>query len=96
MEGCTLQEGNNMYIKRDFDFRDLINNCWECDDVLEAVYDNDKEDALMDLLENECFPYDVPTLTEVNDLLRFEGDWVLETLGINPEEEEDEDDVGEE
>ena len=82
-----------MYIKRDFDFRDLQNNCWDCEDVLKTIYDNDKEDALMDLLENECFPYDVPTLTEVNDLLRFEGDWVLETLGIETEDEEDEEDL---
>lgn len=82
-----------MYIKRDFDFRDLQNNCWDCEDVLKAIYDNDKEDALIDLLENECFPYDVPTLTEVNDLLRFEGDWVLEMLGIETEDEEDEEDL---
>lgn len=79
-----------MYIKRNFDFRDLQDNCWDCDDVLEAVYNNDKEDALMDLLENECFPYDAPTLTEVNDILRFEGDWVLEMLGIKTEDEEEE------
>ena len=36
-----------MYIKRDFDFRDLQYNCWDCEDVLEAVYNNDKEDELM-------------------------------------------------
>jgi len=82
-----------MYIKRDFDFRDLQDNCWDCDDVLEAVYNNDKEDALIDLLENECFPYDAPTLTEVNDLLRFEGDWILEMLGIETEDEEDGEDL---
>ena len=82
-----------MYIKRDFDFRDLQDNCWDCEDVLEAVYDNDKEDALMDLLENECFPYDAPTLTELNDLLKFEGDWILEMLGIETEVEDDEEDL---
>lgn len=80
-----------MRIAREFDFRDLEYNCWNCEDVLEAVSDNNMEDALMDLLE-ECFNADVPTLTEVNDLLRFDGDWVLETLGINTEEEDDDDD----
>ena len=80
-----------MRIAREFDFRDLQYNCWDCEDVLEAVADSDMEDALMDLLE-EIFNSEVPTLTEVNDLLRFDGDWVLETLGIDPEEEEEDED----
>ena len=80
-----------MRIAREFDFRDLQYNCWDCDDVLEAVENADMEDALMDLLE-EVFNSDVPTITEVNDLLRFDGDWVLETLGIDPEEDDDDND----
>lgn len=80
-----------MRIAREFDFRDLEYNCWDCEDVLEAVANADMEDSLMDLLE-ECFNAEVPTLTEVNDLLRFDGEWVLETLGITPEEEEEDDD----
>ena len=79
-----------MRIAREFNFWDLQENCWDCDDVLEAVENADMEDALIDLLE-ECFNTEVPTLTEVNDLLRFDGEWVLETLGI--EEEEDDDDL---
>ena len=80
-----------MRIARDFDFSDLVNECWDCGSVLDAVYNNDMEDALMSLLE-DVFNANVPTLTEVNDLLRFDGEWVLETLGIDPEEEEDDDD----
>ena len=80
-----------MRIAREFDFYDLQNECWECDDVLEAVADANMEDELMYLLE-EVFNSDVPTLTEVNDLLRFDGDWVLESLGINPDEDEELDD----
>lgn len=80
-----------MRIAREFDFNDLQNECWDCDDVLDAVYNADKEDALMDLLE-EVFNADVPTLTEVNDLLRFEGEWVLGVLDIYDEGEEDEND----
>ena len=79
-----------MRIAREFDFRDLQYNCWDCEDVLEAVADADMEDALMDLLE-DCFNAEVPTLTEVNDLLRFDGDWVLESLGINPDDDDLED-----
>ena len=81
-----------MRIAREFGFHDLEDNCWDCEDVLDAVYNADKEDALMMLLE-DCFNEEVPTLTEVNDLLRFDGDWVLETLGINPEEDEDEEEL---
>lgn len=80
-----------MRIAREFDFSDLVNECWDCGSVLDAVYNNDMEDALMSLLE-DVFNADIPTLTEVNDLLRFDGEWVLETLGIDPEEEEEDDD----
>ncbi len=81
-----------MRIAREFDFSDLQYNCWECEDVLDAVYNADKEDDLMMLLE-DVFNEEVPTLTEVNDLLRFDGDWVLESLGINPEDDDDDDDL---
>lgn len=80
-----------MRIAREFDFKDLQYNCWDCEDVLEAVANADAEDALMNLLE-EVFNSDIPTLTEVNDLLRFDGDWVLETLGISTDDEELDDD----
>lgn len=77
-----------MRIAREFDFWMLQEECWDCDDVLDAVENANKEDELMMLLEDN-FCDEVPTLTEVNDLLRFDGDWVLETLGINPEEDEE-------
>ena len=80
-----------MRIAREFDFRNLQYNCWDCEDVLEAVSNANKEDDLMMLLE-DVFNEEVPTLTEVNDLLRFDGDWVLESLGINPEDNENDDD----
>ena len=81
-----------MRIAREFTFYTLQDECWDCEDVLEAVANADMEDSLMDLLE-ECFNAEVPTLTEVNDLLRFDGEWVLETLGIAPEEEDEDDDL---
>ena len=77
-----------MRVAKELDFWKLQEESWDCDDVLDAVADADKEDALMDLLE-EVFYDNVPTMTEVNDLLRFDGDWVLETLGIDSEDEED-------
>ena len=77
-----------MKIAKELDFWRLREESWDCDDVLDAIANADKEDALMDLLE-EVFYDNIPTITEVNDLLRFDGDWVLETLGIDSEDEDD-------
>ena len=43
----------------------------------------------MDWLQ-QVFEGDIPTLTEVNDYLRFEEEDVYEALGIEEEEEEEE------
>lgn len=84
-----------MRIAREFDFYDLQNECWDCDNVLDAVYNANKEDDLMMLLE-DVFNAEIPTLTEVNDLLRFDGEWVLESLGIDPEEDDEDEDEDDE
>ena len=44
----------------------------------------------MEWLLDELYP-DGMSETELNDLLRFDSDWVFETLGISDEDEEDED-----
>lgn len=87
-----------MEIKDTFSFSDLQNRCWSgAIDTLITVYNNDKEDELISLLEM-IFEYDIPTLTEVNDFLWFEDEYIFEQLGISDddEDEEDEDDVEEE
>ena len=88
-----------MEIKMDFDFRKLQNNCWSgAIDTLITVYNNGKEDELMSLLEME-FEYDIPTLTEVNDFLWFEDEYIFEQLEISTDEDddaEDDEDVEEE
>ena len=92
-----------MEIKDTFSFSDLQDRCWSgAIDTLITVYNNDKEDELMSLLEME-FEYDIPTLTEVNDFLWFEDEYIFEQLGISTDEddddeedEEDDDDVEEE
>ena len=81
-----------MVVKREMDFSDLQRECWSgAVDTLQTIWENDKEDELMDLLEAE-FCDEIPTMTEVNDLLWFEDDWLFELLGINPEEDEEEED----
>ena len=78
-----------MYVKTDLDFNDLENECWECDSVLDAISENNKEEEFMDLLE-EQFGGDIPTMTEVNDFIRFEDDFIFDALEIRIDEEEDE------
>lgn len=81
-----------MRVCEELDFNDLMNRCWAgAVDTLNTIYDNDKEDEFMGLLEEEFFS-EVPTLTAINDLLWFDSDWVFEMLGISEEEEEEEED----
>ena len=69
-----------MYIKEDYSFTDLQNACWSgAENTLNTIMEHDCVDAFMDLLE-EIF--DEPTLTEVNDFLRFEYDYIYSVLGI--------------
>ena len=79
-----------MYVKNDLDFNDLENECWECDDVLDAISENNKESEFMDLLEGQ-FGGDIPTMTEVNDFIRFDDDFIFDALGIHIDDDEEED-----
>lgn len=75
-----------MYIKEEFDFNDLMNRCWSgAVDTLETIEQNDKEEELIQLLEEEFFD-EIPTLTDINDLLRFDDEWLFEMLNIETEE----------
>jgi len=71
-----------MEIKQDMDFRDLENNCWgQATKILEEISDADKEDELMNYLE-DIFSGDIPTLTEVNDVLAYDWENVYEGIGL--------------
>lgn len=79
-----------MYIKKDMDFNDLMNNCWSgAIDTLKTIEDHDKEDELIQHLE-ELYLDDIPTLTEINDYLWFEDSFIFECLGIAESEESEE------
>ena len=83
-----------MYIKQDMDFNDLMNNCWSgAVDTLKTIEERDKEDELMAHLEEQWLD-EVPTMTEINDYLWFEDEFIFQCLGISEteEEEEEEDD----
>ena len=79
------------------DYSELRNEVWgDAEWTLEQVEDSNKEEELMQYLE-DVFGYDeAPTMTEVNDFLWFEWETIFEDLGVkNPfdddEEDEDED-----
>ncbi len=83
-----------MYIKKDFGFEELKDNSWSgAVDTLEDIEKADKEEELMELLEQVFFD-EIPTDTEVNDYLWFERDEIYSNLGLNEngelEEEEEE------
>ena len=57
-------------------------------DTLDRIREEGKCEELEELLD-ELYP-DGMSETELNDLLRFDSDWVFESLGISDEDEEDE------
>ena len=85
-----------MYVKEELYFNDLMNKAWSgATDTLETVSQFDKESELMNLLE-DVFYGDIPDLTELNDYLWFESDYIFEMLGINEYEDEEEEEEDEE
>lgn len=74
-----------MKIKKNYGFYDLKDEVWEgAVDTLDRIEKEGKQDELMEFLES--YFVDVPTITEVNDLLWFESDFVFESLGMEVEE----------
>ena len=79
-----------MEIKGYYDFNDLLDEVWSgAIETMQKVQEAQKEDELMELLEEE-FNNGIPTITEVNDFLWFEDDFIFEQLEIEEEEEEEE------
>ena len=90
-----------MYInvRKEMDFSDFERECWSgAENILARIAEEGKEEEFINLL-NESFYCsensidNAPTLTEINDLLRFDPDWVLEQLDIDPIKKYDIDDL---
>lgn len=77
-----------MIIRREIDdFYSLKDELWSgAIQTMETIEENDKEDEFMDLLD-ELFP-EGEDLTNLNDFIRFDSDYIFETLGISEEDEE--------
>lgn len=83
-----------MFVKKEVGFEDLKEMCWSgAIDTLNTVEENNKEEELMNLIEQElcgCMCEEkIPTETEVNDFLWFNDDYIFEVLEIETESEEE-------
>lgn len=68
-------------VKKELSFEDLKDECWSgAIDTLQKIEEEGKENELMELLQ-EVFS-EISTMTEVNDFLWFEDDYIYEQLGI--------------
>ena len=79
-----------MEVKKDIDI--LQNEWWSGgQETVDRCVSAGKGQELVSLIE-EHFSGDMPTEEVVNDLLRFDDDWIFSCLGISDEEEDDDDD----
>lgn len=74
-----------MFVKNEVEgFSWLESNCWSgAIDTLNVISTEGKEDEFMDFLESEFEFYEAPTMTELNDFIWFEDEYIFEALGIN-------------
>lgn len=81
-----------MVIKDELGFWDLQHRCWSgAIDTLKRIKKEGLEDEFMNWLEDYyCDCYYTPTMTELNDLLWFEDEYIFEELGIVEEDEDEE------
>ncbi len=79
----------NMWIKKEYDYNDLKENSWSgAVNTLRRIEEANKEEELMNFLE-DIFYENIPSDTEVNDLLWFEPEMIYESLGISDEDEDE-------
>ena len=70
-----------MTIKQEVGARELEDMTWQCEEFWEVVNSQNLEGDLESYLD-EMFP-DGEDLTAVNDLLRFDGESVLQAIGAD-------------
>lgn len=79
----------NVTTSNDMDFDDIYQNSWSrAVDTLNTISNEGKEDDLMELLD-ELYPNGVDE-NDLNDFLWFDDDYIFNELGINLEEEGEE------
>ena len=82
-----------MQITYEFDLASFQGWCG-AENTRDRILEEGKEREFENLMD-ECYP-DGMTETQMNDLLRFEDEWIFEMLGIKDEEEDEDEDEDEE
>lgn len=76
-------------IREELDFYDLKDRVWgQACQILEKIEEEDKEDELMSLIL-ESFS-DVPSMTEINDFIAYEWEFIYKELNISEDDEDEE------
>lgn len=76
-------------IRKEMDFADFERECYSgAEFTLARIAEEGKEEEFINWLKSNYYDSsdkidDAPTLTEINDLLRFDSEWVLEQLDID-------------
>lgn len=84
-------------VKRELDFDDLQEMAWgQAIETLDTIYQKGKEEELMEFLATQFEGGEIPTETQVNDILAYDWEYVFEVLGISEDEEDDDEDSEEE
>lgn len=72
-------------IYTNYEFEALCDDLWSgADETLKKIIEEGKCEEFNALIE-ELYPEGID-LTSLNDLLRFDEEWIFETLGIEEEE----------
>ena len=70
-------------VRAEFDEYELKEQLWgSAEDTMQRIIDEGKASTLFAIL-SDLYIDELPTLTQINDLLRFEEDQVFEWCGIN-------------
>ena len=70
-------------VKAEFDEYELKEQLWSgAEDTMQRIIDEGKASTFFAIL-SDLYIDELPTLTQINDLLRFEEDQVFEWCGIN-------------
>lgn len=79
-------------VTEEMGFMEIWNTAWgQARDILEEIYDADKEEDLMNFLEEYYSYSDGVDRTELNDLLSYEWQWLYSQIGMPIDDEEEED-----
>ena len=71
------------------DFNELEYLVWgQAVKILEEIYDADKQDELMEHLE-EVFADETPTLTEINDYISYNWEEIYQAIDMGEDEDDD-------